>query len=340
MSEAVVCVLGTDATMVNDAVHATVNELLEGLDPSTALEDFAVKESAAAEDESSTVVQRTLEALNTPPFLVPRRVVVLRDVQALGAEDADYLVSWASSPTPGITLVVSVVGTKSKSKLVKAAHRVVDVTVGSRPKDRLAYISEQFEAAGVTLQAGVAAKIADRVGDDVARVDALCRTLRTIFGIAPLSFDHVEPYLGDAGGVPEWDLTEAIDKGQVAEAIRIARRMLDSRARVGVQIINLLQRHYLKMARLDGSGASTGEDAAAIVGGHPFPAQKLVQSARLLGGDRIAYAIDLIARADLDLKGGADYGGTNDDAINRTDLTVVEVLVARLAKLAEAARRH
>ena len=115
--------------------------------------------------------------------------------------------------------------------------------------------------------------------------------------------------------------------------------MLYSKARIGLQIVNILQRHYLKMARLDGSGASTGEEAAAIIGGHSFPAQKLVRGARVLGGDRIAYAVELIARADHDLKGGVDFGGRGDGDVDRTDVTVVEVLVARLARLSEAARR-
>jgi len=339
VTEALVCVLGNDATIVNDTLHSVIGELLDGLDAAMALEDFSVKETTTSDDDVSSVTQRTMEALNTPPFLVPKRVVVLRDVHALGAEDTEFLTRWAASPTPGIVFVVSVVGGKSKSKLVKLADRVVDVTVGSRPKDKLEFISERLEGLGVKLQAGVAAKITDRVGDDVARVDSLGRTLHAIYGSALLSFAHVEPYLGDAGNVPEWDLTEEIDQGHVAAAITIARRMLDSRERVGVQIINILQRHYLRMARLEGSGASTGEEAAEIIGGHSYPAQKLVRAARVLGGDRIAYAVDLIARADLDLKGGASYGGQGEDAIDKTDLTVVEVLVARLAKMSEAARR-
>ena len=161
---------------------------------------------------------------------------------------------------------------------------------------------------------------------------------RQVYGEEPLTFAQIEPYLGDAGDVPEWDLTDAIDQGRVTQAITTARRMLDSEGRVGVQVVNILQRHYLKMARLEGSGATTGEQAAEIIGGHAFPAQKLVRSARILGSDRIASAIAMVTRADLDLKGGADFGGSRG-GVDRTALTVVEVLVARLAKLSEGARR-
>ena len=59
-----------------------------------------------------------------------------------------------------------------------------------------------------------------------------------------------------------------------------------------------------------------------------------------MGAERIGDAIHLIADADVDLKGGVSYGGkdlnTDQDV---TDLTVIEVLVARLARLSAGARR-
>jgi DNA polymerase III subunit delta len=339
VSESLVAVVGADATIVNDAVRATITELLDGIDPSLALDDLTVRESGGTDDDTTSVIQRVLEALNTPPFLVDRRVVVLRDAQVLRDDDADLILAWAGAPTPGITLLVAHVGTKAKGKLAKAADRVVDVAVGSRPKDRLSFVAERLESHGVKCSPAVTNKIAERLGDDMARMDSLARTLQSIYGTAPLTFEHVEPYLGDAGAVPEWDLTDAVDQGQAPLAIEVVRRMITSKSRSGLQIINILQRHYLKMARLDGSGASSGEEAAAIIGGHAFPAQKLVRSARLLGGDRIAYAVGLITSADRDLKGGTTFGGRNDEDVDQTDLTVTEVLVARLAKMSEAARR-
>jgi len=122
-----------------------------------------------------------------------------------------------------------------------------------------------------------AVKITDRLGDDVARVDGLARTLQTIYGTAQLNFTHVEPYLGDAGDVPEWDLTDAIDGGDATKAIVVARRMLDSKGRAGLQIVNILQRHYLRMAKLEGSGVRSADEAGALLGVKGFPATKALQ---------------------------------------------------------------
>ncbi|MDE3093843.1 MAG: hypothetical protein KGJ47_08695, partial [Acidobacteriota bacterium] len=94
------------------------------------------------------------------------------------------------------------------------------------------------------------------------------------------------------------------------------------------------------MARLEGAGVSSGEEAAQILGMNPFGAKKILAMANRLGAERIADAVHLIAAADVDLKGGVSYGGKDlDTDQDLTDLTVIEVLVARLARLSAGPRR-
>ena len=335
---AVVTVVGTDATMVYDAVHNVIAEAVGDLDPSFALEDFTAKDVTNAGVES--VISRVMGALNTPALLVDRRVVVVRDAQLFLADEVDQLLDWIGSPTPLTTLVLAVVGTKS-NKLVKAASDVIEVNVGSRSAERISFVIEKMAEYRVSVDRVACQQVADQVGDDVARVDALARTLQSIYGTAPLDFSHIEPYLGDAGDVPEWDLTDAIDAGDATKAIVVARRMLDSKARAGLQIVNILQRHYLRMARLEGSGVHGDEAAAALLGINKYPAGKSLRVSERLGPERISTAVHWITQADLNLKGGASYGGKDlDTDLDVTDLTVVEVLVARLAKMTQGARRR
>ena len=324
--------------MVYDALRNVIVGALGELDPSFALEDFTAKDVTSSSSES--VVVRVLEALNTPPFLVERRVVVVRDAQSLLADEAGQLVSWLADPAPGIVLVLGVVGTKA-NKLVKASSEVVEVNVSSRAQDRVAYVESKLGEYRVSVEHQTALEIAERVGDDVARVDSLARTLQSIYGTAPLTFAHVAPYLGDAGDVPEWDLTDAIDSGNTAAAIKVARRMLESKGRAGLQIVNMLQRHYLRMARLEGSGVRGDDEAATLLGINRFPAGKSLRMAQRLGSQRISAAVHLIANADLDLKGGVNYGGKDINTdLDVTELTVIEVLVARLARLTHGAHRR
>jgi DNA polymerase-3 subunit delta len=323
--------------MVYDAVHNVVGTALGDLDPSVALEDFTAKDVTSS---SEPVTARVLEALNTPPFLVPRRVVVVRDAHSLVADEVALLLDWMHNPAPSVVLVLAIVGNKAH-KLVKGADEVVEVNVGSRSAERVSFVESKLSEYRVTIDHGTAQKVADQVGDDVARVDALARTLQSIYGSAPLNFSHIEPYLGDAGDVPEWDLTDAIDSGNAATALVVARRMLDSKGRAGLQIVNMLQRHYLRMAKLEGSGVRGADDAAALLGIRTFPATKSLQMSQRLGTERISTAVHWITNADIALKGGVSYGGKDlNTDMDVTELTVIEILVARLAKMTQGARRR
>jgi DNA polymerase III subunit delta len=337
VSGATLAVVGTDATMVYDALHNAIGAALGDLDPSFALQDFTAKDVTLSGESS---VPSVLEALNTPPFLAERRVVVLRDAQLLVADEVARITEWIAAPAPATHLLLAVVGAKS-NKLVKAADEVIDVNVGTRVADRVAFITDKMREYRVTLDHGTAQRIAEQVGDDVARVDALARTLSAIYGSAPLDYRHVEAYLGDAGDVPVWDLTDAIDGGDATKAIVVARRMLESRRRAGLQIIASLQRHFLNMSALEGSGVRSKEEAAALLGVNAYPAGKSLAMAERLGAARITTAVHWITGADLDLKGAVSYGGKDlESDMDVTELTVIEVLVARLARLSFGARRR
>ena len=337
MTSASTCVVGGDATMVYDAVHNVIVDALGDLDPAFALEDFTAKDVTAA---GESTLPRVLEALNTPAFLVDRRVVVLRDAQLLVADEVAAISGWMATPTPATVLILAVVGAKS-NRLVKAASAVVDVNVGSRVAERVAFVKEKMAEYDVVVDHATAQRVAEQVGDDVARVDALARTLQSIYATAPLNFARVEPYLGDAGDVPAWDLTDAIDAGDATKAITVARRMLESRQRAGLQLISILTRHYLNMARVEGSDARTKDEAAALLGVNAFPAGKALQQGRALGAERLSTAVRWLTLADLDLKGGVSYGGKDlASDLDVTELTVIEVLVARLARLSFSARRR
>jgi DNA polymerase-3 subunit delta len=85
------------------------------------------------------------------------------------------------------------------------------------------------------------------------------------------------------------------------------------------------------MLRLDGANASSSGEAAAILGvKSDFVAKKVLEQSKRLGSERIARAVVLLSDADLDVKGRTGL----------PDAVVLEVLVARLSRLAPSARRQ
>jgi len=86
--------------------------------------------------------------------------------------------------------------------------------------------------------------------------------------------------------------------------------------------LTTLHIHFSNMLLLDGDDVGTDQDAAAVLGTAPFVAKKALQQSRRLGSTRVAEAINLIAAADLDVRGAS---GMDADV-------VIEILVARLAR--------
>jgi len=87
----------------------------------------------------------------------------------------------------------------------------------------------------------------------------------------------------------------------------------------------MLHGHYHRLLTLDDPAIRNSQDAAAALGGraNPRSAGFRLRQARALGSDGLRRAFDLLAQADIDLKGAR--------AIPQD--VVAELLVARLAAL-------
>jgi DNA polymerase-3 subunit delta len=179
---------------------------------------------------------------------------------------------------------------------------------------------------GVKLSPGAVSAIAERLGEDVGRLDGILATLAGTFGAGrPLTSEEVEPFVGEAGDVPPWELTDALDAGNTSAALGVLARMTGAGARHPLQVMAVLHNHFVRLARLDGIEARSEAEAADALGIKTgFPAKKALRQYRRLGGGGIQRAIDLLAAADLDLRGAKEL----------PDDVVMEVLVARLSRLA------
>src|SRR5205085_6663885 len=90
-------------------------------------------------------------------------------------------------------------------------------------------------------------------GEDAARLLALIAVLEEAFPAgAALGPDDVEPYLGEAGGVAPWDLTDAIDAGDTALALTHLHRLLEGGERHPLVVLATLHNHYARILRVQG----------------------------------------------------------------------------------------
>jgi len=319
---------GDDPTLREAALRGLIDDLLAGDDRSLALEEHLVPGRAAEGDVPGGAEGRALAvaaALNgaqSPPFMTGRRIVVVRDAGNLAAGDAEPIVDYLGEQLETTELVLVAGGGRLPANLTKAWKGVVH--------------DESVSAAGVDLDRDAAKRVQTHLGENAGRIPQLVAILDATFDAGTvLTADDVEPYLGGVGAVPGYQLTNAIEQGDVPGALATLQRMLTAAGvREGkpmhpLQVLGLLQSHFRRLLRLDDPDIGSPAQAVDALGGRvkEYPAKKALAQARALGTDGIRRAFDLLHQADLDLKGAR---AIPEDA-------VMEVLVARLAQLSKRA---
>ena len=348
----VVLVQGTDPSLRDREVQRVVDDLLGDVDRSFALDDHTVESrrrggaSAEADDNGDDdgggsgaslelpAFAAIVNALQSPPFMTECRVVVVREIGNLTGEQARWVAEWIAEPLPGVHLVLVAGGGRVSTALDKACKAAADV-VGPAGEETAAALAAAAKQARLRLTADASARIVTHLGDDAGRVPELVELLWATYGTdAPLDVDAVEGYLGELGTAGRFDLTNAIDRGELGAALEVLHRMLTATSASQpkplhpMQVMASLVFHYQRLLRLDDPRITTKEQAAQALGmksagGARFP----LEAARRLGTDGLREAVSLLAQAELDLRGQSGLD----------ERTAIDVLVARLAALS---RRH
>ncbi|MHB8294138.1 MAG: DNA polymerase III subunit delta [Acidimicrobiales bacterium] len=357
-------VRGADEALLSQSVSAVVKEAQ--LAAPGMSRDLAVEELDLAETAASDLVARC----STPPFLAERRVVVARldavlapagatatdagpetgqppgsaTVSGAGAALVEALVGYLQDPlaTTILVLVSSRAVPARLTKVITNVGRIVDASPPGTSTGKLQWLGAKVGESGLRISEPAARLLAEHLGEDLGDLDGVIAKLRSAY--APdvshgpgdggrsrrLEWEDVEPFLGEAGGVPPWELTDPIDRGQTEEALIALRRFAGPGGRHPLVVVAVLHRHFEMMARLDGAGVPDVATAASLIGAKSrYVAEKALAQARVLGSERVGEAIVLVAGADADLRGGSGMPAP----------AVMDVLVARLARLAGVSRK-
>lgn len=332
---AVLFLKGDDETLMAQAIGEAVKDLVGDGDRGLMVEELT-EDNWVGDDGGEVSMAALITAAQTMPFLTDRRVVVGRNLAVFSkAAQVLPLIELLAAPPDTTDLVLAwergantnrmpAVPKPLTEALKSAAAEFSDVAPSGR--GRKALLEEKLATAPVRFDPSARQAVADRIGDDVGRLASIFETLAATFGPdAKVTAQDVAPFLGEAADVPPWDLTDAIDAGNIGLALENLERMTVGGGRHPLQTLATLHNHYQRVLRLDGAGATDEKMAAAVLGinGSTFPAKKALNLSRKLGRDRVTRAVELLAAADLDLRGNTALPAE----------TVMTVLVARLARL-------
>jgi len=194
-------------------------------------------------DKLADGVAGLVSAVRTMPMMVPRRVVMVTQAEMLLAPKReseaatralDEIETLLKQPEPQTTLVF-VAGTIDKRsrmyKLLAKHATVVECGAIEDQADAERWIKNRIAAAGVDIEPAAARRLAERAGPDVKRLRAeVDRLLLYAMGQPRITLDDVRFVAGPAALQDDWAMTNAIEAGQAADALRQLALMLDAGA--------------------------------------------------------------------------------------------------------------
>lgn len=310
---------GDDTALVAEARDRILDELVSDDARATSIEELDVTEVS---------VDVVVDACQTPSLFGDLRVVVVRNVGALKTAEVDDLVGFIAEPLDTSALICIAGGGQIPKRLADAIRKhgnVIDTAVPTG-RARSSWFQTQLSELPVKFSPPARESLFEHLGEDVSRMFGIADALASAYGSgATISPEQLDPFLGEAGAVAPWELTDAIDRGDIASALSQLHRMMGAGERHGLVILSILNRHFRAMLAVDGDMPADEHAAAARLGMAPYPAKKAMAQAQRIGHGAIVEAIGLLANADDAVRGGS---GLSDEA-------VMEVLVARLSRLSK-----
>lgn len=285
--------------LLRDRAVAAVLARLRAADP-----EASVQEVSASGLEPGRIV-----GLASPSLFGGTTVVVVRDLAEAAADIAAEITLLANDPGDELVLVLVLVhagGAKGKSLLDmvrKAGAVVVDCKPIKWDRDKVAFVHDEFRAAGRRVTPDAATALVEALGSDLRELAAACAQLVADTS-GTIERDIVERYHAGRVEVTGFKVADAAVEGRYAEALRLLRHALAT----GTEPVPLNAAFAASLRTLvQVAGASRGsrpDDVARDLGLAPFQVRKARGQLAGWTPAGAAAAIVAVAKADEQIKGG------------------------------------
>jgi DNA polymerase-3 subunit delta len=293
---AAVYVLSSDEPLlVNRAIAALRDASVE---PAVRAFNYDVIEGKGA------TAARVLAAAQTMPMMARRRMVLLREAPAMAAAELALLAPYLDSPNPTTVLVVTATKIDRRIKFYAVAKKKKCLHELSAPRRVGGWIRDELGARGIKMSADAQRRLADVVGNDLARLSLSIDQLALYAGDRAVQVDDVDDLVAQTRERTVFELTDAIGAGDAARAYAAVAALCDQRQST-IGVVMMMARHMRQLAlckQVLADTTSTSE-IARRVGVPPFVADKLADQARRYSGRSLAKAIGKLSEADRTLKG-------------------------------------
>jgi DNA polymerase III subunit delta len=305
-----VLITGGESVLAERALASTLAALRE-LDP-----DLEVFKLYGEDYQSGTL---TLHA--SPSLFGGTKAIVVHDLDEAPDELVTDVLAYLAAPADNVTLVVAhKSGLRAKKvldTLRKAGARVIDASVIKSDGDKAQFAVNEFRRQGRKATPDAVRALVEAVGKDLRELTAACAQLvaDTVGVVDPVM---VERYHGGKVEATGFKVADAAIAGNVGEALRLLRHAI-SAGESPVPIVAVLAMQLRQMVRVASAGRGSSGQLARNLAMAPW---QVDQARRKLVGwdpDGVGRAIQAVAAADFDVKGG---GRDPVYAVERAILTI------------------
>ncbi|MER3456994.1 MAG: DNA polymerase III subunit delta [candidate division GAL15 bacterium] len=292
-------VVGEEAWLRRQAVDRIVSAHLSAADRSLNLDRL---------DAGELDVFELLTRLDTLPFFGPARVVVVQEVHRMPAPAQERLASHLEAGPPASVVVLEAASLDRRRRLWNVVQRVGEVVEADRVDDRraVAWVASRVRELGKRITGDAARALGAAVGTDLqALASEVEKLVAYAHEDATVELAHVEAVASHGAEVSVFALTDAVARGEAAQALRVLHRLLQRENPVA--LVALLASHfralvYAHALSIQHAGAA---EVRRVLGNRAWRFGAYREQARRLGSERLAQLYQHIERTDLQLKTSA-----------------------------------
>jgi DNA polymerase-3 subunit delta len=315
----VTLVTGPEELLNERAVRAALSAVLR-----------ADAEAEVSETSADQLTMGSLADLAAPSLFSAIRCVVVRTLENLPDETHAGLLDYAAAPSEDIGLVLVHSGGQKGAGLLGKLRKLESVTevksVALKPSDYPRWVAAEAREHGARIAADAAELLVQAVGQDLRALAGACHQLAGDFAGQPLTADVVKRYFGGRAEVKGFAIADAALYGRRARALEELRWAIDN-GTAPVLVTSAFASGLRGLARYRGAARGLREgDLAREVGVPPWKLRTLRDQAKGWEDRGLVHAIQAVAQADAEVKGGA---GDAAYALERLVITVTEARGAR-----------
>jgi DNA polymerase-3 subunit delta len=285
---------------------------------------------------------RIVSLAQTLPMMAQRRLIYVRDLSAMPADEAEPLLAYLGKPNP--STVVAAVASKidKRIKLYAQLAKKGYLHVLEAPRQLAPWLRAEAKQLGVPLEPAAITRLIDAIGDDLSRLALTVEQLGLYAGRRPVTSDDVDELVADTRERTVFELTDAIGAADRSRALAAVAALCDQReSAVGVVVMLGRYVRQLSTAHALRRSNTPRNEWGSRLGVPPFIVDKIAGQARSFSAGALATATQKLAMADRALKGDitlidTEFTGPQIKALGRElgERVILERIVDEIVQMA------